>query len=161
MHRVLTRNGLIDAQAQQHRRKYKRWQRQTPMNLWQLDIVGGVPLADGRECKLVTGIDDHSRFVVAATVVPAPSGRAVSEACTVAAGVAPGRYQILAAINAVRTSARDIRDTDWSQIVALYDQLVSLDPSPIIALNRAVAVAELRGPQVALAPEAKVHRGEG
>ncbi|GAA2875744.1 RNA polymerase sigma factor [Nonomuraea rubra] len=68
-----------------------------------------------------------------------------------AAGVAPGRYQILAAINAVHTSARDIRDTDWSQILALYDQLVRLDPSPIIALNRAVAVAELDGPEVALA----------
>src|ERR1700722_19058697 len=68
-----------------------------------------------------------------------------------AAGVAPGRYQILAAINAVHTSARDVRDTDWSQVLALYDQLVRLDPSPIIVLNRAVAVAELDGPQVALA----------
>ena len=68
-----------------------------------------------------------------------------------AGGVAPGRYQILAAINAVHTSARDIRDTDWSQVVALYDQLVRLDPSPIIALNRAIAVAELDGPEVALA----------
>jgi RNA polymerase sigma-70 factor, ECF subfamily len=68
-----------------------------------------------------------------------------------AAGVAPGRYQILAAINAVHTSARDIRDTDWSQILALYDQLVRLDPSPVIALNRAIAVAELDGPEVALA----------
>jgi len=68
-----------------------------------------------------------------------------------AAGVAPGRYQILAAINAVHTSARDVRDTDWSQVVALYDQLVRLDPSPIIAVNRAVAVAELDGPEVALA----------
>jgi RNA polymerase sigma-70 factor (ECF subfamily) len=66
-------------------------------------------------------------------------------------GLAPGRYQILAAINAVHTSARDVRDTDWSQIVALYDQLVRLDPSPIIALNRAIAVAELDGPEVALA----------
>ncbi|HEY6277256.1 MAG TPA: DUF6596 domain-containing protein, partial [Streptosporangiaceae bacterium] len=67
-----------------------------------------------------------------------------------AAGVAPGRYQILAAISAVHTSARDARDTDWSQVVALYDQLVHLDPSPIITLNRAVAVAELDGPDVAL-----------
>jgi RNA polymerase sigma-70 factor (ECF subfamily) len=66
-------------------------------------------------------------------------------------GVAPGRYQILAAINAVHTSARDVRDTDWWQVVALYDQLVRLDPSPIIALNRAIAVAELDGPAVALA----------
>jgi RNA polymerase sigma-70 factor (ECF subfamily) len=67
------------------------------------------------------------------------------------AAVGPGRYQILAAINAVHTSARDVRDTDWSQVVALYDQLVRLDPSPIIALNRAIAVAELDGPEVALA----------
>src|SRR5215813_10157128 len=68
-----------------------------------------------------------------------------------AARVAPGRHQILAAISAVHTSARDVRDTDWSQVVALYDQLVRLDPSPIIALNRAIAVAELDGPEVALA----------
>ncbi|WP_199435189.1 RNA polymerase sigma factor [Qaidamihabitans albus] len=68
-----------------------------------------------------------------------------------ATGVAPGRYQILAAINAVHTSARDVRDTDWSQVLALYDQLVRLDPSPIVALNRAIAVAELDGPEVALA----------
>ncbi|MFD4673738.1 RNA polymerase sigma factor [Lentzea sp. NPDC058450] len=66
-------------------------------------------------------------------------------------GVAPGRYQLLAAINAVHTSARDVRDTDWSQVLALYDQLVRLDPSPIVALNRAVALAELDGPEVALA----------
>ncbi len=68
-----------------------------------------------------------------------------------AAGVAPGRYQILAAVNAVHTYARDVRDTDWSQVVALYDQLIRLDPSPIVALNRAIAVAELDGPDVALA----------
>ncbi|WP_350276164.1 DUF6596 domain-containing protein [Kribbella sp. HUAS MG21] len=63
----------------------------------------------------------------------------------------PGRYQILAAINAVHTSARDARDTDWSQVVALYDQLARIDRSPIVALNRAIAVAELDGPEVALA----------
>ncbi len=67
-----------------------------------------------------------------------------------AAGVAPGRYQILAAINAVHTSARDARDTDWSQVVALYDQLVRLDRSPIVSLNRAIAVGELDGPETAL-----------
>ena len=68
-----------------------------------------------------------------------------------ATGVAPGRYRLLAAISAVHTSARDVRDTDWSQIVALYDSLLRLDPSPIVVLNRAVAVAELDGPEVALA----------
>ncbi|MFE0462995.1 RNA polymerase sigma factor [Kitasatospora sp. NPDC058965] len=68
-----------------------------------------------------------------------------------ATGVAPGRYQLLAAINAVHTYAPDLAATDWSQIVALYDRLVRLDPSPVVALNRAVAVAELDGPQLALA----------
>ncbi len=68
-----------------------------------------------------------------------------------ATGVAPGRYQILAAINAVHTSARRARDTDWSQVVALYDQLVRIDPSPIVALNRAIAIAELNGAEIALA----------
>ena len=63
----------------------------------------------------------------------------------------PGRYQMLAAINAVHTDAPTATDTDWSQVVALYDQLTQLDPSPIVALNRAVAVAELDGPEVALA----------
>jgi RNA polymerase sigma-70 factor (ECF subfamily) len=63
----------------------------------------------------------------------------------------PGRYQVLAAINAVHTDAPTAADTGWTQIVALYDQLIRLDPSPIVALNRAVAVAELDGPEVALA----------
>jgi RNA polymerase sigma-70 factor, ECF subfamily len=63
----------------------------------------------------------------------------------------PGRYQILAAINAVHTDAPTASDTDWSQVVALYDQLTRLDPSPIVALNRAVALAEQDGPTAALA----------
>jgi RNA polymerase sigma-70 factor (ECF subfamily) len=63
----------------------------------------------------------------------------------------PGRYQILAAISAVHTDAPSAADTDWPQVVALYDRLTRLDPSPIVALNRAVAVAELDGPAVALA----------
>ncbi|GAA5202647.1 RNA polymerase sigma factor [Microbacterium jejuense] len=62
-----------------------------------------------------------------------------------------GRYQLLAAINAVHTDAPSARDTDWSQIVALYDRLVRLDASPIVRLNRAIAVAEVDGPDVALA----------
>jgi RNA polymerase sigma-70 factor (ECF subfamily) len=63
----------------------------------------------------------------------------------------PGRYQILAAINAVHTAAADARDTDWSHVITLYDRLATIDRSPIVALNRAVAVAELDGPDVALA----------
>lgn len=62
----------------------------------------------------------------------------------------PGRYQLLAAINAVHTTAPSARDTDWSQIVTLYDRMTRVDPSPIVRLNRAVALAELDGPDVAL-----------
>ena len=96
--------------------------------------------------ELVT-LDEQDRGAWDAALV-AEGHRLVRE--RLATGQAPGRYQILAAINAVHTSARDVRDTDWSQVVALYDQLFRLDPSPIVALNRAVAIAELDGPDVAL-----------
>jgi transposase InsO family protein len=82
VYRVLVRNGLINHEEQRHKRKYRRWQRDAPMQLWQMDIMGGVFLEGGRECKLVTGIDDHSRFVVIAQVVAQPSGRAVCTAFT-------------------------------------------------------------------------------
>jgi RNA polymerase sigma-70 factor (ECF subfamily) len=62
----------------------------------------------------------------------------------------PGPYQIQAAINAVHSDAPTAAATDWGQIVALYDQLVRIAPSPVVALNRAVAVAEVAGPQEAL-----------
>jgi RNA polymerase sigma-70 factor (ECF subfamily) len=63
----------------------------------------------------------------------------------------PGPYQLQAAINAVHTDAIEASMTDWSQVVALYDQLMQVSPTPVVALNRAVALAELDGPQVALA----------
>ena len=63
----------------------------------------------------------------------------------------PGPYQIQAAINAVHSDAPTAAATDWRQILQLYDQLAALAPSPVVALNRAVAVAEVEGPQAALA----------
>jgi RNA polymerase sigma-70 factor (ECF subfamily) len=62
----------------------------------------------------------------------------------------PGPYQIQAAINAVHSDAHDAAATDWWQILQLYNQLVSIAPSPVVALNRAVAVAEVEGPDAAL-----------
>jgi RNA polymerase sigma-70 factor (ECF subfamily) len=62
----------------------------------------------------------------------------------------PGPYQIQAAIQAVHSDAPTAADTDWRQIVALYDQLLELAPTPVVALNRAVAVAEVDGPAAAL-----------
>jgi len=97
--------------------------------------------------ELVT-LDEQDRGAWDAALV-AEGHRLVRE--RLASGIRPGRYQLLAAVNAVHTSARDVRDTDWSQVVALYDQLLRIDPSPVVALNRAVAVAELDGPEVALA----------
>jgi RNA polymerase sigma-70 factor (ECF subfamily) len=63
----------------------------------------------------------------------------------------PGPYQIQAAINAVHSDARSAEETDWAQIAMLYDQLMALAPTPVVALNRAVAVAELEGPAAGLA----------
>src|SRR5690606_7029190 len=62
----------------------------------------------------------------------------------------PGPYQIQAAIAAVHGDAATAADTDWSQIVTLYDQLAALTPSPVVALNRAIAVGELEGSAAAL-----------
>ena len=63
----------------------------------------------------------------------------------------PGPYQLQAAIGAVHADAATAEDTDWSQIVALYDQLLEMAPTPVVALNRAVAIGEVHGPGVALA----------
>ena len=63
----------------------------------------------------------------------------------------PGPYQIQAAINAVHADAAAAHDTDWWQILQLYNQMMAIAPSPVVALNRAVAVAEVEGPDAALA----------
>ena len=63
----------------------------------------------------------------------------------------PGAYQLQAAINAVHANAATVDQTDWSQIVGLYDQLLAVAPTPVVALNRAIAVGEVEGPAVALA----------
>jgi transposase InsO family protein len=81
IYRVLVRHGLVPARKRKRRRQdYKRWQREEPMQLWQLDVTGSVFLADGRELKLISGLDDCSRFCVIATVVRRATGRAVCRA---------------------------------------------------------------------------------
>jgi transposase InsO family protein len=78
VYRVLVRHGLIEPQPRKRPKdSYVRWERDTPMALWQLDIVGGVFLADGTEAKVVTGVDDHSRYCVICQVVVRAGGRAV------------------------------------------------------------------------------------
>jgi RNA polymerase sigma-70 factor (ECF subfamily) len=63
----------------------------------------------------------------------------------------PGPYQLQAAINAVHADAPTVEETDWSQIVALYDHLLAVAPTPVVALNRAIAIGEVQGPAAALA----------
>ena len=63
----------------------------------------------------------------------------------------PGPYQLQAAINAVHADAPTVEQTDWWQIIALYDQLLAVAPTPVVALNRAIAIGEVRGPAAALA----------
>ena len=62
----------------------------------------------------------------------------------------PGQYLLQAAINAVHADAATVQQTDWSQIVALYDQLLAVSPTPVVALNRAIAIGEVQGPAAAL-----------
>ena len=62
----------------------------------------------------------------------------------------PGPYQLQAAINAVHADATSIEKTDWAQIVALYDQLLAISPTPVVAMNRAIAIGEVQGPAAAL-----------
>ncbi len=63
----------------------------------------------------------------------------------------PGAYQLQAAINAVHADAPTVEQSGWSQIVALYDHLLAVAPTPVVALNRAIAIGEVQGPAAALA----------
>lgn len=81
VYRALLRHKLIDPKQRKKRRSdYKRWERSRAMELWQMDITGGVRLFDGSELKVVTGIDDHSRFCVSAMVVRRATARPVCDA---------------------------------------------------------------------------------
>ena len=85
VYRALVRNGLLDpAKRKRKRSDYRRWERGRAMELWQMDVMGGVHLADGSEVKVVTGIDDHSRFVVCAHVVARATAGPVCDALAAA-----------------------------------------------------------------------------
>jgi transposase InsO family protein len=78
IYRALKRSGLIEEKSRRKKLPtYKRWERSRPMELWQMDVVGGVLLADGTECKILTGIDDHSRFMVCAGIMTRAISRQV------------------------------------------------------------------------------------
>ncbi|WP_200216477.1 RNA polymerase sigma factor [Micromonospora coerulea] len=109
------------------------------------------PARVSRTGELVT-LDEQDRGAWDRTLIAEGNALVRERIEAVAAGGdPPGRYQLQAAINAVHTDAPSARGTDWSTIVALYGRMVLLDPSPIVRLNRAVAVAEVDGPGVGLA----------
>jgi transposase InsO family protein len=85
IYRCLCRHGLIDPQKRRRRREdYQRWERSRSMELWQMDIMGGVKVADGSDLNIITGLDDHSRFCVSALVVPRATARPVCDALALA-----------------------------------------------------------------------------
>jgi len=80
IYRCLKRHNLIELRRRKKRRdEFRRWERDRPMQLWQMDVVGGVMLDDGTDLKIVTGVDDHSRFCVAAGLVTRATSRAVCD----------------------------------------------------------------------------------
>jgi len=85
IYRCLVRHRLITpASRKRSKADYRRWERSRAMELWQMDIVGGVRLADGSEAKIVSGVDDHSRFCISALVVPRATARPTCEALALA-----------------------------------------------------------------------------
>jgi transposase InsO family protein len=85
VYRALVRHGLVDAKKRKRGRDdFKRWERGRSMELWQMDIVGRIYLADGTELKAVTGLDDHSRFCVSARLVARATARPVCDALALA-----------------------------------------------------------------------------
>ncbi|HEX7739330.1 MAG TPA: RNA polymerase sigma factor [Marmoricola sp.] len=125
--------------------------------------VGPRPEVDGLlALMLLTQARHHARFAADGILIAMPDqdralwdtalideGHQLVRGCL--ASNRPGPYQIQAAINAVHTDALDASMTDWGQIARLYDQLLAITPSAVVRLNRAVALAELDGPEVALA----------
>lgn len=85
VYRALIRHGLIDPKRRRRRRSdYKRWERARAMELWQMDITGGVYLADGSQASIVTGVDDYSRFCISAMVVIRATAKPVCDALAAA-----------------------------------------------------------------------------
>ena len=87
IYRCLVRAGLIDPRARRRREEHwKRWERGAPMELWQMDVVGGFLLADGRRAKALTGVDDHSRFCVSAYLTYRETSQRVCDGLALAMG---------------------------------------------------------------------------
>lgn len=119
IYRALQRAGLIDPQARRRRdRRFKRWERGGAMELWQMDVVGGVLLADGTQAKVLTGIDDHSRFLVCAGVMTKATSRAVCAHFAAAMAAHGVPQEILTDNGKVFTGRFGLNDTE-----VLFDRI--------------------------------------
>ena len=119
VYRLLKRSNLIDPMARRKRdRRFKRWERGGAMELWQMDVVGGVLLADGRQCKILTGIDDHSRFVVCAGLMLRATSRAVCGHFATALRTHGVPAEVLTDNGKVFTGRFGLRDTE-----VLFDRI--------------------------------------
>ena len=137
IYRCLLRHGLIDPRKRKKRREdYRRWERTRPMELWQIDVMGGVKLEDGGELKIVTGLDDHSRYCVSARLVFRATARPVCEALAAALrryGVpdqiltdngkvftrrfGPGRGEVLNAYKSISVlQVSGVATNEWGQV---------------------------------------------
>lgn len=119
IYRALVRHGLIAPVPRRGRaEKWRRWERGSPMELWQFDVVGGVALVNGTELKALTGIDDHARFCVSAALMPRATARAVCEAFAAAMRTYGVPAEVLTDNGKVFTGRFGVKDTE-----VLFDRI--------------------------------------
>ena len=119
IYRALVRHQLIVPQARRGRaEKWRRWERGSPMELWQFDVVNGIAIVDGTELKALTGIDDHARFCVCAALMPRATARVVCEAFAAAMRTYGVPQEVLTDNGKVFTGRFGIKDTE-----VLFDRI--------------------------------------
>lgn len=126
VYRALRRADLIDPTARRRRREqWKRWERGRPMELWQMDVVGGIGLRDGSTLKCLTGVDDHSRFCVCAALLTRERTQLVCDAFAAALRTHAVPEQILT--DRPGASTQPVPQMTRSDIIACMELLIELD----------------------------------
>jgi transposase InsO family protein len=116
--RALVRLGLVHGDKRRSKREYRRWERGRPMELWQMDVVGGIVLVDGSEVKAVTAVDDHSRYCIAVGLVSRATSRPVCEVLAAALRQHGVPEEILTDNGKVFTGRHGLRPTE-----VLFDRI--------------------------------------
>jgi transposase InsO family protein len=118
IYRALVRHGLIEQRPRRRAEKWRRWERGSPMELWQFDVVGGIALADGVELKALTGVDDHARFCVSAALMARATSRSVCEAFAAAMRTYGVPQEVLTDNGKVFTGRFHVKDVE-----VLFDRI--------------------------------------